>query len=69
MGMLAIPGIALLILFNYVPMFGIVIAFKDFKPLKGIWGSAWCGLDNFEFFFTSADAVRTIRNTMCYNIA
>ena len=52
MGMLAIPGIALLILFNYVPMFGIVIAFKDFKPLKGIWGSAWCGLDNFEFFFT-----------------
>ena len=69
MGMLAIPGIALLILFNYVPMFGIVIAFKDFKPLKGIWGSAWCGLDNFEFCFTSADAVRTIRNTMCYNIA
>lgn len=69
MGMLAIPGIFLLILFNYVPMFGIVIAFKDFKPLRGIWGSKWVGLNNFKFFFTSQEAVRTIRNTMCYNIA
>lgn len=68
MGMLAIPGVFLLILFHYIPMFGIVIAFKDFKPLKGIWGSPWVGLNNFKFFFTSQDAYRTIRNTMGYNI-
>ena len=69
MGMLAIPGIILLLVFNYAPIFGVVIAFKNYKPLKGILGSDWCGWDNFKFFFTSQDAVRTIRNTMCYNIA
>ena len=69
MGMLAVPGIVLLLIFNYAPMFGIVIAFKNYKPLKGIWGSAWNGLDNFKFFFSSADAVRTIRNTILYNFS
>lgn len=47
---LAIPGIVLLFIFNYLPMAGIIIAFKDYKPLKGIFGSDWCGLDNFKFF-------------------
>ena len=69
MGALALPGVILLLIFNYLPMFGIVIAFKRYVPLKGIWGSDWCGVDNFKFFFTSQDAVRTIRNTMCYNLA
>lgn len=67
MGVLAIPGLSLLIVFNYLPMFGAVIAFKNYKPLKGVLGSDWNGLKNFEFFFTSQDALRTIRNTMCYN--
>ena len=67
--LLAVPGIALLALFNYVPMFGIVVAFKRYVPLKGIWGSKWVGLENFKFFFTSQDAVRTITNTMAYNIS
>lgn len=67
--LLAIPGIVLLAIFNYAPMFGIVVAFKNFVPLKGIWGSDWVGFDNFEFFFTSQDAVRTITNTMAYNIS
>lgn len=69
MGMLALPGVIALLVFNYAPIFGIIIAFKNYKPLKGILGSDWNGLDNFKFFFTSQDAVRTIRNTMCYNIA
>lgn len=69
MGMLAIPGVIFLLIFNYVPMFGIVIAFKNFKPLKGILGSEWCGVDNFKYFFTSNDAWVTIRNTILYNIA
>ena len=69
MGLLAIPGIAFLVVFNYLPMFGIVIAFEKFKPLKGIMGSEWCGFDNFKYFFASNDAFVTIRNTLLYNIA
>lgn len=65
---LALPGIVLLFIFNYLPMAGVVIAFKDYRPLKGILGSDWCGLDNFKFFFLSQDAVRTIRNTLGYSI-
>ncbi len=68
LSMLAVPGVLLLLIFNYIPMFGIVIAFKDYKPLKGIFGSEWIGLKNFEFFFTSQDAVRVIRNTLGYSI-
>lgn len=64
--MLTIPGILCLIIFNYIPMVGIVIAFKNYKPLKGIFASEWVGFENFRFFFESADAVRTIRNTMLY---
>lgn len=69
MGMLAVPGILYLLIFNYLPLFGIVIAFKNFKPLKGIWGSDWCGLENFMYFFNSSDALITIRNTVLYNVA
>ena len=67
--LLALPGVILLLVFNYFPMAGIVIAFKDFKPIQGILGSEWVGMKNFEFFFTSADAVRTIRNTLAYGVA
>ena len=69
MGMLAIPGIIYLLIFNYIPILGVVIAFKNFKPLKGIMGSDWCGLDNFKYFFASNDALVTIRNTVLYNVA
>lgn len=67
MGTLAIPGVVLLLIFNYAPMIGNIIAFKNYKPLKGIFGSDWNGLENFKFFFNSADAVRTITNTILYN--
>ena len=66
--MLCLPGLVCLLLFNYLPMFGIIIAFKDYVPLKGIFGSEWVGLKNFEFFFKSQDMVRTIRNTVLYSI-
>lgn len=65
--MLAVPGILLLFVFNYLPMCGIVLAFKDFNPNLGIFGSPWCGFDNFKFFFTSQDAKRTIVNTLGYS--
>lgn len=70
LGMLwmVIPGLVMLIIWNYLPLPGTVIAFKKFNPIKGIWGSAWNGLDNFKFFFNSPDAFRVIRNTLCYGI-
>lgn len=66
--LLTLPGLAFLLLFNYAPMFGVVIAFKKYQPLKGIFGSEWIGLDNFRFFFNSQDALRTIRNTVLYAV-
>ncbi|WP_150265183.1 ABC transporter permease [Paenibacillus tepidiphilus] len=63
------PAVLFYILFAYVPMAGIVIAFKRYDYAGGIFGSAWNGLDNFRFFFESGDAWRVTRNTALYNIA
>lgn len=65
---LALPTIILLAVFNYAPMFGIVLAFKDYKVPQGIFGSPWVGLENFRFFFESQDAFRVIRNTLGLNL-
>lgn len=65
---LAAPAIILLLVFNYWPMFGIVLAFKDYKVPKGIMGSPWVGFKNFEFFLKSQDCFRTIRNTLGLNL-
>lgn len=65
---LALPALIHIIVFKYLPMPGIVIAFKNYKPFKGIWGSDWVGLKNFAFFFQSQDAGRTIRNTVLYSV-
>lgn len=62
----AIPIILIFVL-NYIPMFGVVIAFKNYNYADGIWGSPWVGLSNFEFFFKSDIAWRLIRNTMGNN--
>jgi len=48
--LLQVPGIILVFLFSYLPMYGIIVAFKKFNPNLGIWGSKWVGLKNFEFF-------------------
>ncbi len=63
---LTVPALIYYFVFAYIPMFGAVIAFKDYKAPKGILGSAWNGLQNFEFFFTSQDAWRITRNTVGY---
>lgn len=66
---MSIPIIVALIIFCYIPMFGVVIAFKDFKINQGILGSAWVGFKNFAFFFQSSDCWRVVRNTLLYNTA
>ena len=66
---LALPGVIYMICNNYIPMFGIMIAFKKLNVRKGIWGSDWCGLDNFKFLFRSSTAFTIIRNTVLYNVA
>lgn len=61
---LLIPVIAFFIVFHYVPMYGIVLAFKKYAIRKGILGSPWIGLTNFERLFGSAMFLRTVRNTV-----
>ena len=62
--LLMIPVLAYFILFKYFPMTKMVIAFQNFKPAKGIAGSAWVGLKNFEKFFNLRYCWRLIRNTL-----
>lgn len=63
-----LPGVLTLIVFNYLPMFGITIAFKNFNYSKGLFGSPWAGFKNFEFLFKSNDAFLITRNTILYNL-
>ena len=51
-----------------MPMFGVVIAFKDYNYFDGIFGSDWVGFKYFEYFFTSNDAAVILRNTIGYNL-
>ncbi|WP_041613929.1 ABC transporter permease [Paenibacillus sp. JDR-2] len=66
--LMALPGLLYLFINNYLPMFGIVIAFKDINFAKGIMGSDWIGLKNFEYLFKTQDAYVITRNTLLYNI-
>ncbi len=63
----AIP-ILIVFLFRYLPMGGLIIAFKNYKFSKGIFGSDWVGLQNFDFFFHSNVFVQLVRNTLFNNI-
>lgn len=67
--LLALPGAAYLFINNYIPIAGLVVAFKNFSSKKGIWGSDWSGLKNFEYLFGTRDAWEITRNTLGYNIA
>ena len=65
---LGLPGILFFLLFNYLPMLGLVIAFKDFRLVDGIMGSAWSGLDNFRRLFGGADFPLALRNTVTISL-
>ena len=65
---LAIPTVICLALFYYLPMYGVIIAFMDYKPFKGFVGSEWVGFANFERFFNYKFFWRTLRNTMLLSV-
>ncbi|WP_079912773.1 sugar ABC transporter permease [Paenibacillus sp. 32352] len=66
--LMALPVIAYYVIFHYGPMYGLQIAFKDFQPAKGIWGSPWVGFKHFESFFNGIYFGRLIKNTILINI-
>ncbi len=66
--LLFIPVLIWYLVFHYGPMYGVVIAFKDYKPLLGISGSKWVGLKNFTDFITGPYFFRTIKNTLMQNL-
>ena len=65
--LMALPGIIFMLVFNYLPMTGLYISFTEFNPMKGIFGSKFVGLRNFEFFFTGLDWPRVTWNTIYLN--
>ncbi|QNK60511.1 sugar ABC transporter permease [Paenibacillus sp. PAMC21692] len=64
-----VPTFIVLIVNNYLPMFGVFIAFKNINYIDGILGSPWVGFRNFEFLFTSGSLWRITRNTVLYSLA
>ncbi|MEK3719869.1 ABC transporter permease subunit [Paenibacillus sp. FSL H8-0034] len=68
MYVLAMPGILYFILFKFAPLWGLLIAFKEYNPYKGLWGSSWIGLTNFTEMFASQTFYIMLRNTFAINI-
>jgi len=65
--MMMLPGLLVLFVFAYLPMFGIIIAFKDYRAYQGVLGSQWVGLKNFQYLFGTDDARRIVVNTLAMN--
>lgn len=61
---MVLPGIFYFIIFKYIPMFGLAIAFQDYKPFKGIGGSDWVGFEHFKRLFTEPDFLNILTNTL-----
>jgi len=66
---LTLPAVLIVFAFKYLPMGGLVMAFKDYKPMMGIFASPWNGFENFMFFFRSSLIWLVTRNTLLYNLA
>ncbi|WP_342758110.1 ABC transporter permease [Kineothrix sedimenti] len=66
--LMMLPGMIFLIIFNFIPMAGIVMAFQNFSPVKGILESKWVGLDNFRFIFSLPDSRQIFVNTIIISL-
>ncbi len=69
--LMAIPGIVLVFIFKYIPIYGILIAFKDYKAARGVWGSEWADpfLENFIRFFKNVNSMQVLWNTLRVGVA
>lgn len=67
--LLAMPSVIMIFVFNYVPLYGLILPFKKFNVVDGIIKSPWSGLENFEFLLKSKTILIAIRNTVLYNAA
>ena len=63
-----LPGFVYLIIFHYIPMYGIIISFKDFSITKGIMGSPWVGFQNFEYLFKSTQFLNVFKNSIMFSM-
>ncbi|MCS7463983.1 ABC transporter permease subunit [Paenibacillus doosanensis] len=66
--LLLVPVLAYYLIFKYAPMFGEIIAFKNYRFADGIWGSQWAGLKHFQRLFTSPDFFNVLKNTLLLNV-
>jgi putative aldouronate transport system permease protein len=66
--LLLLPSLCFVVLFCYVPMYGLLLAFKDFNPRIGIWGSPWVGLKYFSQFFRTSIFITTLKNTIILSL-
>ncbi|NMA95027.1 MAG: sugar ABC transporter permease, partial [Clostridiales bacterium] len=62
-----LPVLLYFLIFKYVPMYGVVMAFQDYNLFDGVFGSSWVGLGNFKMIFSSIDFYKVIRNTLMLN--
>jgi putative aldouronate transport system permease protein len=62
--LMILPGLLLIIIFNYGPMYGMAMAFEDFQVTKGIWNSPWVGFKHFREFFANGMAINALKNTL-----
>ena len=63
-----VPSVAYIIIFNYLPLYGVQLAFKDYSAFQGIWGSAWAGFKHFTRFFESYQFWELIKNTLTLSL-
>jgi putative aldouronate transport system permease protein len=66
--LLFLPALVYYIMFKYVPMFGIMISFKDYNTFKGVWASDWVGLKHYSLFFNSPDFLKLLKNTVLLGV-
>lgn len=66
--LMILPGLLYFLIFRYGPMFGLFIAFKDYSPFQGVWGSKWVGLDHFVRLFKESDFLHLLINTLILNL-
>lgn len=66
--LMILPGLLVFLVFRYVPMFGVFIAFKKYTPFRGVWKSEWIGLENFVRLFSEQDFLLLLKNTLYLNV-